>query len=817
MTDPESAGLPGHQDGARDSGYPADHLPEPGFGVASSGAREYSDSAEGSPGAPNGHVGDPEADTAEPVVRDEDLDPLRAGNTSDLSFPMQATGGNGAPKTQETLPEPVAQVMSPSTPVGIVPSPGGTSVSADQEPEHDGSGLSVRQEVESNQGTMIGVLQQTVRRMIDSHELTPRYIADCMRTFAEPGNFAEAVDKLSRGRVVVLTGPRGCGRHTSAVRLLERFAGLNLHEVRRQLGDNFEIEDIVAEDHAGWLLDLRDDDDKVQESLGRMLVASSSRILLESVSSYLTVVIREDLWAASGIGGDDVLIRLAHARAKDIVELRLTKDSPSISEDETAAWLNDSDIDASIAELPPSEAVEWAEAIRAEHFTPLPPDSIQPGETVEEILKKKVRNVLAARRDWRDQLLKWHTDHSDIGERGFLLAAAVLENMPAEQVFTGSRRLTKALGSDDQQASGLAGPGIIQLTSRIEADLSHQETIHFKRAGYSDAVLEYFWTDRMPLREAFIRWLSTDKALTGQGKDAEAVLERIGQYVLRWSIRRNKLDLMEPVITAWAETGKLVQAAENLMTAAGLDANLGKSMRDRMLTWAKPDQGSIPVKLVVARACGGPLGKMYPSIMLYRIGYLAGIPDPKISAEVKDAVRSMWDNTGVRERIRKEIMAWYSSDNEARRTAARNSFAAIAGLVDDSYFPIALQPDRGGWRQPPMAGTEDFLVRGWRCIFDKPQPSEDCANSFSAWMDAAIRSEQAQVAVYNIFASAVYSQLDDTFSDRRYTTLSHLLYRWEPANRHPGERAELRDAFLETILRLDRLRYPPREAYLSGG
>ncbi|HEY6539890.1 MAG TPA: hypothetical protein VIZ18_03090, partial [Ktedonobacteraceae bacterium] len=322
-------------------------------------------------------------------------------------------------------------------------------------------------------------------------------------------------------------------------------------------------------------------------------------------------------------------------------------------------------------------------------------------------------------------------------------------------------------------------------------------------------VLEYFWTDRMPLREIFIKWLSTDEALTGQGAGTEVALDRIGQYVLRWSIRRNKLDLLEKVILAWAGNSKLAQAAENLMTAAGLDANLGKSMRDRMLTWARSDQ-AIPIKLVVARVCGGPLGDVHPGLMLYRIGCLADTPDPAISREVKNAVRSMWLTTRIRERIRKELSAWYSSDNEAKRAAARNSFAAIAGLVDASGFPIALA-GKGAWSQSPETGTKDFLVRGWRCIFDKPQPGEESANSFSAWMNAAASSEPTRTVVHDIYASAVYSSHDDVFSDRRYTTLSHLLYRWEPAGAQSDDRTELRDKFLETILRLDPLRYSPQE------
>lgn len=656
---------------------------------------------------------------------------------------------------------------------------------------------------------MIGVLTQIVRGMIDSYELKPDQVREYTEKFARPPNIGEAEGKLKENRVVVLAGPRGCGRRMSAVWLLNQMADLKMHEVERELDESFLTRNLGTEDHVGWLLDLRDDEAKVQQSFGSTLAASQD--FLEDQSSYLAVIIREDLWSSVGIGGEKLLVTLTPARADNIIKRYLTKAERVISEDDANTWLEHPPIKKHIERLMPPDAVLWAKSIHAEHFTLLESGSDAPEELTAKVLAAKAQNVLNARLAWRNQLLEWYKVHHDGRERAFLLAAAALENMPAEQVFTGSGRLAVALGNEGlQPTKGLAGPGIIQLVDAIEADLSSAEAVHFRRPGYADAILEYFWTDRMHLRDRFINWLSTDEALTKRDQDAEAAIERIGQYILLWSIRRNKLDLIEKVIKAWAESKKLSGAAEKLMTAAGLDPVLGKSMRERMLTWARNE--TVLVKLVVARACGGPLGRVYPGIMLFRIGELADSEDPEIAKAVKAAMRSLWDISRTREGIRKEILKWCSSDSRLRQAAARSSFTAIAGLVDESGFPVALPLNADSEYQTSAGEADDFSIRGWRCILDYPRPGGEAIYSFSTWMDTAATSERAYAAVRDIFTGAVYRSADDHFNDRRHTTLSHLLYSWAPASTESPEKMQIRDDLLETVLRLDPLRRPREEA-----
>jgi hypothetical protein len=590
-----------------------------------------------------------------------------------------------------------------------------------------------------------------------------------------------------------------------AVWLLQNFAGLRVREVRREPGDNLLIDDLASEHGVGWLLDLSAEGDQIQYSLGRTLI--TSRHLLETASSYLAVVIRPDLWDQVKAGGEEVAIPLIPPIAVEIVERRLTRGKPPLSESDATSWLEYPEIIRHLSPLSPVEAVEWANAIRAEHFTPLQPTGItgELDELTPETLLKKAANVIKARSDWRDDLLKWNKNHPESRTRNFMLATAVLEDSPGEEVFTAAEELAKTLKSNMAEARGLSGPGILELVSEVDAHLTGMEAVCFNRAGYADAVLEYFWADRMHLREAFIAWMNA-LALSNQGDVSDSIVGRLGQYVLRWSIRRNKLDSLEKLITAWARDRRFVPAAETLITGAGLDPSLGRLMRDRMLAWAKSDQEDTkPLKLMVARACSGPLGKIYPKVMLLRLGYVAGTDNQDVADAVKDAVRALWGLPKARERIRIDIIDWYDSEDDAKIRAARGTFTALAGVTDNSDgSPLLLAPPA----DQVQSKARDFLVEGWRCVLDEPVSNDETMRSFGIWMNTALTSQSAQDILWKIFADAVYKSVDEDFNDRRYSTLSDLLYSWQPAGGEITTRTLLRDSLSSYVRKLDPLRHP---------
>jgi hypothetical protein len=668
----------------------------------------------------------------------------------------------------------------------------------------------INQDVGENYGMIVGLLQQTVRRIVDSHELRPKYIADCIEIFVDPLNINEARGIIGEHRVAVLVGPTGAGRHVSAIWLLNEIGNLQIREVRREPSDGFAIEDLLATRNTGWILDLRAEDDQVALSFGRALLAS--REVLEDANSYLTVTISARLWDIAKVGGEKLAVVLQPPPAIEIVRRRLVKGERPLSELEADQWLRQPDIIRHLDQLSPPEGVVWSEAIRNEHFTPLIQNNdgeAGVGQTEVDEIAEKVRNVIKARSNWRAELLNWHKNHQDSRRRNFLLAGAVLENASTEDVFTAAESLGQAFGEPRPKAPGLTGPGILELTSDVEAYLPDGETLRFSRFGYADAVLEYFWIDRMHLREPFIAWMANLPLSTAEAT-ANVTADRIGQYVFRWSARRNSLNVLEKLITTWSRHRQLAAAAEELITAAGLDESLGKAMRDKLLSWAKDDEEVEPAtKVAVARACGGPLGFMYPKMMLLRIGYLASTATPAITEAVKESVRSLWDLPSIRPRIRSEIANWCDSGNLTRRDVGRYTFAALALLMNtERGGPLLLFPAEHD--EPGLISDSErsFFSQGWRSIFDEPRLSDDAVHAFCAWMDSALASAEAREAVLGVFISAVYGPGDEHFSDRRHVTLYNLLFRWEPASGEINSRTAMRDELLQEVRALDPLRQP---------
>jgi hypothetical protein len=668
----------------------------------------------------------------------------------------------------------------------------------------EGPKTQVTQEVGENSGTVVGVLQQTVRRMVDSHRLPPEYVTSCVATFAKPPKIELARDKLQRRRVVVLVGEAGTGRHTSAIWLLNDIGGLTLHEVRREPRDGFAVDDLATEQRAGWLLDLRSEDDQVGMHFGRTL--ATSRELLEDTESYLAVAIRPQLWEQVGVGGHEVEVEWLPAAPQKIVELRLKRQLPDTS---VTKWLNHPAIADRLGPLPPPEAAQWADTIRDEHFTSLDQerDVSVAKLPADEAFKVKVDNVLKARSSWRRDLLEWQKVHKDSRQRNFLLAAAVLENAPAADVFLAAESLAREFKEPHPEAPGQTGPGILELADDAKAHLPDGETLRFNRVGYADAVLEYFWADRMHLRQTFISWMST-LPLRYEGALAEAVVGRIGVYVLRWSVQHNNLHLLNTVVTAWADHEKLAPNAEALVTAAALDAVTGKAMRDQMLDWAKDERVPVQVKTVIARVCGGPLAAVYPKMMLLRLGYLARTAEPATADAVRDAMRSLWQVPELRRRIRAEIIEWCKTDQIARQDAGRRTFTALIRLGNGADgLPLLLFNPRTTQGVTLPDEERRFLVLGWRTILDRKQPDEDAIGAFAMWMDAALSSTAAQPAVLEIFTAAVHESDTEDFSGRRQVTLIKLAFAWQPVVDPSDTRTLLRDTLLERVATLDPVRH----------
>jgi hypothetical protein len=662
--------------------------------------------------------------------------------------------------------------------------------------------ISVEQNVDSNDGVVVGVLAQTVQRIVGSIQLRPDHIDECVRAFASSPTLEEARSTLRNERVVVLTGEFGVGRHTTAVKLLNEVDNLKLHRVRRESDEEFVIDQLVPRQNRGWLLDLRSEDAHVDWTFGRDLADSAS--LLRDSNSFLAVAIRPDLWEQVGSGAHHLAVRLQPPAPEEVIRLRLSRFDPKLPPQAIEAWLNQPEIIDRIKGASTHVAVSWAEDIRKEYLRARELGNIGTD-------KENVKNVIAAREDWHTSLSNWHRN-KDSRQRNYLLAAAVLEGAPADTIYGAAERLCELFEEPDAKKPGQTGPGIIHLTEDAEAIITEAETVRFRRVGFADAVLEYFWVDRMNLRDTFVSWMSM-LPLEHKGALHQAVIDRIGEYVLRWSIKRRRLKLLEDVVRKWASSRELAAEAEALITVASLHPTLGKITRDRILELARSDpETDGELKRVLARACGGELGRIYPKMMLLRLGYLARTADAGVAEAVKNAMGTLWNVPEIRSRIRTEIKDWCTGRDVARREAGRRSFLALARLSNgEDGSPVLLKMDGSDF----ISISDDeksFLVDGWRAVLDAQEKFRDAIETFNAWMDFALHYFAAKEHVVDIFCLAVHRPYEEYYSGRRHVTLTKLLFSWQPNDTAASEKTELRDQILARSIASDPWQTGSRES-----
>ena len=656
--------------------------------------------------------------------------------------------------------------------------------------------VEIEQKVENNYGTIAGVVEN-VRRLLDYHDLTDEYVTGCVASYARPPRMVEAEKILKRERVVVIAADVDTGRHDAAVVLLRSMPDITVREVRREPGDRLDVGALDVESSSGWLLDLRGDD-RLDHTFGRSLL--DQRLRLEAQGSYLAVVVAPLLWASAGVGAQQLVFPLQRASAPDIVRSRLNALEPPIN---ATPYLEDPRIARRLADAMPSEALRWVQAIVHVAATPVESDDVQDGDRLDpaEILPRRITLVIELCGNYRPQLLEWHKKNPDSRVRNFLLTAAVLEGWTAGEVFTASTRVAVALGEDEPDVEGQRGPGILELVDTVGARLVNDEHLSFPRPGYADAVIDYFWVDRQHLQTLFLTWICR-LPLTLRAGDpgtAEAVAARIAGYVLRWTTRNGRLKLLREVVWDWALHTPLRTTLVDLLTAAALDLGIGRSVRDELLEWAKEGNRVVPVevKALTAQVCGGALARIYPKVALYRLAQLAACADPGVVESVEAAINNLWRNTGIRGQLVDQVTAWCDGTDTVRRQAGTRAFLSLAVAHD----PITKRPELADLSSGRLRYAQ-LLTIGWRAVLTDRLDDMLAGDALSVWLDAILRQPQLLPPLEQVLITVVRGVDKRDIDHRRFTRLTVLLFRWQPALAQDTDprRADLRDRIHQSLI-----------------
>ncbi|MEV1318394.1 hypothetical protein AB0J14_20195 [Micromonospora arborensis] len=541
---------------------------------------------------------------------------------------------------------------------------------------------------------------------------------------------------------------------------------------------DYSTRQIPKDGGGGYILELPSDDAaddfKVAPRFGALL-GSINRILKER-GSRLVVVTTSEQWKRIGFDSPCDAYGVEPANGLSIVGKRLTKEHGTEVSDQ---WTRHPAIVSLLEAEDPWGSVEILDLIRRTIYEPAPPltraDRLAFGlgeDSDESEFGRRVLSVVSARRSWRSQLLSWHKERKRTSfHRNFLLASATLREAPIADLHQGAIDLCAEFKEEGvSQLRGQQSPGVIELVDEIGAELTAQDTIRFRRPGWPEAAIEYFWLDRPLNRDNFIQWAAAavlkSVASTSARESAELSLARansIAAFVVTWSLRHNQPMLLQQLVEKWHKT-LAWHAAVEAVTGACFDQHAGRTVHRLLLTWSKSDQ--TPLQAAVAEVCAGSFGRAYPGKALVRLRHLASAASGETLPAVKDAVQGLWKDLTVRPALTAEVAAWCLSDEMRRKRSGRFAFTALAEMKDSAGTPLLLWEATSN----PSGDVAQLVTAGWRAILAADDDKEAQVAVTRAWVGVAASNPLFTEGVIELFLQVVAASRAASFN------LQELMY-----------------------------------------
>lgn len=460
--------------------------------------------------------------------------------------------------------------------------------------------------------------------------------------FVPPGGpWQDAARKLGYFRALIVTGGRGTGRRTAALRLLSGISAdgpfYELAPTWKRPSTSF----LPSLPGTRCLLDMSEPTEKPPSAdFGKKLLdwAREKDLVLVAIAADETGA---DRWTGSA-GSAAIRLRSPDARELAARELGLT----------TAGELRTAILDH------PAFADVWLSA----------PKAADTRRLVELIIEEPFRpaeQIADEYRGWRS----WIEDalrEKKIGPRTLMWAAAFCDDGQRGSVLRMSEDLRRRLKDNREPAAVLSDdPASVRLDEagiKLNGDRVRLDPVHH---GIAEALRVYLWREfeDPPLRGLLTKWLV---AQLGELPSDDA--ERLARGVLDIVVRFRDDTLLRAVRDNL--TGDKQPIAVRLLSRAAVDPQFGAHVRSSLYNWAKDSRSQADL---VAAVCSGEFGEQLPGLALVRLGWAAQKSGPG-SPALAGALASI--ATRHPATVLQSIAKWL--DDKDRATAGINAFLALA-------------------------------------------------------------------------------------------------------------------------------------------
>ncbi|MBG6092857.1 hypothetical protein [Actinomadura viridis] len=545
--------------------------------------------------------------------------------------------------------------------------------------------------------TVDGDLVQIQNRFVRGRPamyLGPTEIRERIACYVPPRNHEQALKTLFTDHAVLLCGPSGCGRETTAIAALNQ-----LHHgttIRRFSTDEEESEEITAGGPRGYII--RDAD------------ASPSQLLhcvdnAREAGAYLAIIAD----TADHLHLDLRPIEIEPPNALDVYHRRLAhrRLGPHWSHWDDARDLLNGALPKDARRL-----AEIAEKIEQRGGTP-------------EAMRAE---ALQAYRGWNDELSSWFKKNKQPHDQALLVAAATLAPAPENNVYHAAQTLAQQLDITVNGA-GLAWVPLAGVRTFLKADPG-KDSIAFSRHGYADSVLQHVWADYPLSRPALLTWLAD---LPTDPDVPEPLAKTIAARFADLAAEHGDAKQITRTALRWAEADKSGLAYIALARTC-LHPVVGGRIRTQLYEWSRTARAHQSLKLTIARVCQ-TLGDVHPSIALTRLKHLITYGNVQILNEVATVILALAEEH--RREVLKAILTW-CSDSPERLSPTASQRRKRAGAV---IFLRLAQPPRPSLFNGSHALSPRNCLPAWQAAF-RHTPETTFQSVLHHWLDTALLNPQ---------------------------------------------------------------------------
>jgi hypothetical protein len=542
-------------------------------------------------------------------------------------------------------------------------------------------------------------------------------IAERVRCYVAAGNHDLIVKALETDHAVVLAGPPGCGRETTAIAAISQLRpGVR---IRRFSPEDEDAEELYTKGE-GYLIRAADGGSR----LGHCAEA------VRASGGYLVVIADAETERPSAVAHLPLFV-VEPPDALSVYRRRVTERGFD-------DWWHWDRASVLLEDARPVDARRLADLI--EEIAPAGGDFAEPQA-----------EITHAYQGWRDELCGWFDRHPEPHERALLVAAAVLEPADEANVYTVASSLARRL-EIEMNGAGLAWCPVTRLRALLDAG-DKDGLIVFRRHGFARSALRHVLTDYPLARSDLLEWLAT---LPTDAAVPPGLRVSLAETFAELAAEHGAADRLIETARTWG-ADDLADLAYTALSRTCLDPRVGGRVRRELYEWSRRDRTPQTLKLVIARVCE-PLGQTYPSVALTRIKHLATHGNRQVRGEAVEAAQALAE-AGHHAEVLTAVLGWCAETNgeslsramrRKRRLAGAAIFLELARTVTGSGVPELLAGDRPGgpiryepgWR----AALDGFMAFGTRDI-----AIEDVA---CRWLDAALEHPHVRDEIVRLFIEA---------------------------------------------------------------